>query len=189
MVGESMSTLAYGTMARNITNKPKSDVEIKKKKKKKKKKRKKILKRTVSKKLLVDGVEKIVEVEELVELSEEESVASSDDDGGDGGDASDSSEEVRKKKKEEEEEEKKIADSKNFQVLPWTGSVPIRKREPGSRLNKTAPPPPPVGNSASTPKVYHSETIQWVKEMLLDPRRESGMREMAEATFLSLFSR
>ena len=55
MIGESMSTLGYGMLARGVTNKPKSDVSLKKKKKKRKVK--KMLKRTVSKKVLIDGKE------------------------------------------------------------------------------------------------------------------------------------
>ena len=148
-------------------------------------------KRTVNKKVLVDGMETMIEVEELVEISSEEEVTDEEEGSEGDDDVDENSDEAMMKKKKEEEMKKELERQKSFQVLPWAGSVPIRKNEAGTRskIDKKFAPPPPLGNSNSVPRIYHSETLQWVKETLLDPsNKNSGLFDQAERCFCGIFN-
>ncbi|GMI24657.1 hypothetical protein TrCOL_g10369 [Triparma columacea] len=121
MISETMSTLGYGMLARNIVNLPKKDEVIVKKKKKR---------------INADGVEVEVSSDEDFELPE----------------GFDGNGELRNLEKAAEEIRE--------HVLPWQGSVPIRRRGAGegSRGERV-----PLGDANRTPRVFHGETVEWSK--------------------------
>ena len=86
--------------------------------------------------------------------------------------------------------EGKIVDEEFPPILPWKARVPIRKNEPGytSSFEKV-----PIGNVNSTPRVFHEETVEWVKLMMVPGAKgvggEAELSKAARNCFIEIFSR
>jgi hypothetical protein len=216
MVGETMSTLSYGMLARNVTNTPKSDVTLVKKKVKKK-----------------DAQGNIIEGEEDEEgeLIDDDGL---DEDGGlktlHGKTLSEfvsvtrapwkASVPIRVRQPGERDAtgERVRARAKRAQlnalpapVLPVTSPAAIRaegwswrrKRvtegDVGGRppepplhmagLDALTPPPlqVPIGNVNSTPRVFHGETVEWAKLILSEDKL--SLSTPAKQAFVEIFNR
>ena len=143
MVGETMSTLSYGMLARNVTNTPKSDVKF-------------VAKR--QKRVTKDAFGNVVEVEEegSEEGSKEGEVIGADGLDEDG---------MLKSLNGEKLNGKALSTLLAVAHAPWRGSVPIRARVPGEKNSRTGE-RVPVGNAKNTPRVFHGETVEWAKLIL-----------------------
>ena len=179
MIAETMSTLGYGMLARNISNLPKRNEKIEKRKKKKKKKKNKKNNKGDDGEGGGNGKEDSTGESESEEEDKEEAQKN-----GNRRDDDSAEEEAQRAARNLTSVFDANGEMINLDgtvdvreaVVPWLGHVPIRKRG----TDRT-----PVGNMNNTPRVFHGETVEWARLILKDGK----LSHSAEQCFKEIFLR